>query len=77
MQVHHVVHWIDGGPTDLANMISLCPRHHRNVHSGRLRIGTTGGVFRFRARDGRQLVDQRPASKAIVQDVTKQLLIPT
>lgn len=77
MQVHHVVHWIDGGPTDLANMISLCPRHHRNVHSGRLRIETTGGVFRFRARDGRQLVDQRPASKAIVQDVTKQLLIPT
>ena len=77
VQVHHVVHWIDGGPTDLANMISLCPRHHRNVHSGRLRIETTGGVFRFRARDGRQLVDQRPASKAIVQDVTKQLLIPT
>ena len=77
VQVHHVVHWIDGGPTDLANMISLCPRHHRNVHSGRLRIETTGGIFRFRARDGRQLVDQRPASKAIVQDVTKQLLIPT
>jgi len=77
VQVHHVVHWMDGGPPDLANMISLCPRHHRNVHSGRLRIETTGGVFRFRARDGRQLVDQRPASKAIVQDVTKQLLIPT
>jgi len=29
---HHVVHWADGGPTDLDNLILLCGRHHRAVH---------------------------------------------
>ena len=30
---HHVTHWQDGGPTDLANLALLCRRHHRRVHS--------------------------------------------
>jgi hypothetical protein len=29
---HHVVHWKDGGPTTLANLISLCDHHHHVVH---------------------------------------------
>lgn len=33
---HHVVHWADGGPTDLDNLVLLCRRHHRMVHEGRL-----------------------------------------
>jgi hypothetical protein len=37
VHLHHLVHWIDGGDTNLGEMVSLCPRHHRNVHSGRLR----------------------------------------
>jgi hypothetical protein len=31
---HHVVSWLDGGPTDVANAILLCRRHHRMVHEG-------------------------------------------
>ena len=31
---HHIVHWIDGGPTDLENLVLLCRRHHRMVHEG-------------------------------------------
>jgi hypothetical protein len=31
---HHVVHWADGGPTDLLNMCLLCPAHHTAVHAG-------------------------------------------
>jgi len=31
-QVHHLVHWIDGGPTSLANAVLLCGHHHRVVH---------------------------------------------
>src|SRR6202000_3271705 len=30
--LHHIQHWINGGPTDLANLISLCPWHHKIVH---------------------------------------------
>jgi Domain of unknown function (DUF222)/HNH endonuclease len=29
---HHLVHWLDGGPTDLANLALLCRQHHRAVH---------------------------------------------
>jgi len=29
---HHIVHWDDGGPTNLANLILLCEHHHRVVH---------------------------------------------
>ena len=31
---HHLVHWIDGGNTDLDNLVLLCRRHHRMVHEG-------------------------------------------
>lgn len=74
VQLHHIVHWVDGGPTDLDQMVSLCPRHHRNVHSGRLRIQAEGGRFRFRTRDGRDLVDHRERSKLITADITQQML---
>jgi hypothetical protein len=29
-----VFHWLDGGPTDLANLTLLCRAHHRAVHEG-------------------------------------------
>jgi hypothetical protein len=31
---HHLDHWLDGGPTDLDNLILLCRAHHRAVHEG-------------------------------------------
>ncbi|MDQ6748993.1 MAG: HNH endonuclease, partial [Candidatus Dormibacteraeota bacterium] len=30
----HIVHWTRGGPTDLANLVPLCYRHHWMVHEG-------------------------------------------
>jgi HNH endonuclease len=33
-EAHHVWHWLDGGPTDLANLVLLCRAHHRAVHEG-------------------------------------------
>lgn len=35
---HHIVHWRDGGPTDLSNLVLLCDYHHREVHLNRLEI---------------------------------------
>jgi hypothetical protein len=32
--VHHVVHWIDGGETSVENSGLLCERHHTKVHHG-------------------------------------------
>jgi hypothetical protein len=31
---HHIMHWADGGPTDLDNLVLLCGHHHRVVHHG-------------------------------------------
>src|SRR2546426_6991093 len=31
---HHLLSWIEGGPTDLDNLVLLCRRHHRMVHEG-------------------------------------------
>ncbi|WP_298805992.1 HNH endonuclease signature motif containing protein [uncultured Pseudokineococcus sp.] len=33
---HHVVHWADGGPTDLSNLALVCGHDHRRVHTGAL-----------------------------------------
>ena len=32
---HHLVHWADLGPSDLANAALLCDRHHTIVHNRR------------------------------------------
>ena len=37
-EAHHLVHWIDGGPTDLDNLALLCRAHHRAVHEGGWRL---------------------------------------
>jgi hypothetical protein len=44
---HHLVHWINGGSTDLSNLVLLCYRHHWMVHEGEWQI--------VRADDGRML----------------------
>jgi len=35
--VHHIVHWIDGGETTLDNLELKCLQHHRDEHEGRRR----------------------------------------
>ena len=35
---HHLIHWLDGGLTDLANLVLLCRSHHRAVHEGGWRL---------------------------------------
>jgi Domain of unknown function (DUF222)/HNH endonuclease len=38
LHAHHLVHWEDGGPTELDNLVLLCPYHHRLHHRGVLTI---------------------------------------
>ena len=43
---HHLVHWADGGASDLDNAALLCERHHTIVHSRRYAgrvVGDAGG----------------------------------
>ena len=33
-EIHHIIPWELGGPTDLHNLIPICSRHHHVVHEG-------------------------------------------
>jgi hypothetical protein len=45
---HHLVHWLDGGPTDLSNLALVCRAHHRVIHEGGWQL-TRGPDGHFRA----------------------------
>ncbi len=49
LHAHHIVHWEDGGPTELWNLILLCPYHHRLHHRGVITI--TGPADRLSVTD--------------------------
>ncbi|MGD2045639.1 MAG: DUF222 domain-containing protein [Gemmatimonadota bacterium] len=61
---HHIVHWADGGRTDLDNTVLLCRRHHRLVHEEGHRICMDGeGRVVFFAPGGRPIAGAgRPAT---------------
>jgi hypothetical protein len=52
LEIHHIWHWEDGGPTDTSNLLPLCRHHHRAHHQGLIAIdgnadlppGTPGAV---------------------------------
>jgi hypothetical protein len=41
LHAHHICHWEDGGPTELANLVLVCPYHHRLHHRGVITITGT------------------------------------
>jgi hypothetical protein len=38
LHAHHIRHWEDGGPTELVNLVLVCPHHHRLHHRGLITI---------------------------------------
>ena len=38
LHAHHLQHWEDGGPTELDNLVLVCPYHHRLHHRGVITI---------------------------------------
>jgi hypothetical protein len=56
---HHVIHWADGGPTAVQNLLLLCRRHHTMIHERRFRLELDGRPV-FRRQDGSVLEDRAP-----------------
>jgi hypothetical protein len=55
-EVHHMVHWVRGGETNLSNLITLCGRHHRAVHElGWTMDGSADGVVTFAGPHGHRM----------------------
>ena len=53
--VHHLVHWLDGGETSLENSALLCERHHTKVHHGFRVERRTDGRWRTWRPDGTEI----------------------
>jgi hypothetical protein len=54
-QIDHAIAWVDGGPTDVANLGALCTRHHQlKTHGGwRITASHTDGSCTWRSPMGR------------------------
>jgi hypothetical protein len=68
VQAHHIVHWGDGGGTNLDNLVLLCQAHHRLIHEGGWKIsGHPADDLRFHDPRG------RPLRSAILSQVNPQV----
>jgi hypothetical protein len=55
LHAHHIVHWEDGGPTELVNLVLVCPYHHRLHHRGVITITGPADDLIVTDSSGRQL----------------------
>jgi hypothetical protein len=61
LHAHHIVHWEHDGPTDMDNLLLLCPKHHRAVHRGGWTLTGTAGHHKFHDPDGHHVDPRAPA----------------
>jgi hypothetical protein len=61
--VHHVIHWVHGGPTSCENGALLCERHHTAVHEGGFSVARDPGtaVWHTHRPDGSEIRIGGPA----------------
>jgi hypothetical protein len=62
VDAHHLVHWADGGPTSLDNLVLLCRHHHRLVHEGGFSVQGQGKQVRFGKPNG-QVLEVAPSCR--------------
>ena len=56
-QIHHMVHWAHGGPTDIDNLVTLCGHHHRRLHDDGWKVsGDPSGQLDWRLPGGHPLL---------------------
>jgi hypothetical protein len=65
VDAHHLHHWVNGGPTTLSNMTSLCRTHHVLVHEGGYRVELGDNGPRFFRPDGRAVPARPPTGDRV------------
>ncbi|HEY9305284.1 MAG TPA: HNH endonuclease signature motif containing protein [Mycobacterium sp.] len=55
LHAHHIRHWEDGGPTEMFNLVLVCPFHHRLHHRGVITITGPADDLLVTDSDGRPL----------------------
>ena len=51
-EVHHIIHWADGGTTTRSNCCLFCRKHHKMIHHGWTVTGDANATLTFTAPDG-------------------------
>jgi Domain of unknown function (DUF222)/HNH endonuclease len=60
LEIHHIIAWLDGGPTDMANLCGLCVGCHRLIHAGLLICRRDpAGTCTFTTADGQPIASRR------------------
>ncbi len=70
LDAHHIVHWADGGETNLENLVLLCSHPHKLLHDGEIQILRRRDEGHFFAHaDGSPIVyNRRPLSEFAVDE---------
>jgi len=55
LHAHHIRHWEHGGPTELTNLVLVCPYHHRLHHRGEITLTGTAHNLTVTDSDGDEL----------------------
>jgi len=75
-QIHHMIHWAHGGPTDLDNLVTLCGHHHRMLHEDQWTVrGDPAGELEWLLPGG-TLYHRRPARRSweLMRDLDLELV---
>ncbi|WP_158277214.1 HNH endonuclease signature motif containing protein [Serinibacter arcticus] len=72
-EVHHIHHWANDGPTSLENGVTLCSRHHHQVHRHNISVLPVRGGFVFAAADGRRIGATSRLADALLVPRTKRI----
>ncbi len=70
LQIHHIIHWVDGGSTSTTNGLCLCKTCHTKVHEGGYRIQN---VDNNEERLNAQFAQQQQASDHSLFNFEKEL----
>ncbi|TPW13062.1 MAG: hypothetical protein FD127_2271 [Acidimicrobiaceae bacterium] len=67
---HHILYWRHGGPSDLANLIPLCSKHHHLAHEGgwQLSLRPDDRLLTVTLPDGTTLANPPPHAKTLSAD---------
>jgi|GEM_PF-2493625 len=75
LKIHHIISWLDDGPTDLENLMLLCQHHHTMVHEAGITITTLTPTERD-SLAGVRWIFSRPDETVIVPENSGHQLLP-
>jgi len=59
LHAHHIIHWADGGKTELSNLVFICTHHHRFLHDCHWELeGNPSDELVFVSPEGKRLVSK-------------------